>query len=1431
MNSSVQYIQFGTLSARDWLRYSVAEITRDASQGGTDKDRTGTPYDERMGVLENGRTCLTCHGDNKTCQGHFGHIVLPVPVYNKQFSDYILKILNCVCPVCARLRLTKEQCFLQGITSIKPSKRLIVLAEKCKKEVEICPHEDCSNILATFLYKTEFRRYFGDKNNTIAFSSGEILNVFTRITDEDVEMMGLNYYILKSKIFQDVRHLLKGTKHIHQFRPESTIITVLPVLPPIARPYVIRDQQRCDDDLTDKYNSILKSCAKLEGKAHKSRRKVVKLNEAEKQREINKLMDDIWTMMDNKDDVSKLSSGGRPHKSIKDRICGKYGRLQSNVVGKRSDFSARAVIIGGGTLINRGELGVPEKIAKTLTCPEFITKRNIEYFQSLVDEGKVNRVNRDGKTTRLDLGLPRPFRLQIGDEIDRQLMKGDPVLFNRQPSLRSESMQSFKTVVVKGNAFRMNLSVTSSYNADFDGDEMNLHVPQSPEAVAETEILMKSSKHIITPQRNGPVNGCIQDTLIGSYKLTNTWEECSKRSGKIRWKPTIIPSEEAMQCMTAAGVEFHRYNDLLHRAKKYYPKYIISDSTSKNLKFAKFIPGKLAISVLLPPNFWFKKTTNTNSHYPQVKIKNGVVKPKSGPLCKKSIGSSTNSIIHILWEEYSPEVCEKFIYEMEQYQYQWLLYEGFSLGISDCFATSYDEVDEMLADVDVKTQSVIERRGEGEITGDDCEAEIMNILNSGMNVGTSIAKTTMNKGDRNALNIARLSGAKGSFVNLTQIIAAVGQQSINGNRVPMFLKSNNGKRCLPFFEGGDISPEARGFVKNSFMKGLTPQEYFFHAAGGREGIISTAIRTSDTGYIQKRIARKLEDCVYYRDGTVRDASGMIVQFLYGGDGMDAKKIYPVRGVPYPFFCDCVSISKRLNSDAIRSKEITEKDKKRCLYNEEIELLFSFINSHVNSPVCNQHIENVKKNLRSSLKYVKLYECKIADFCVEIRDRFENSKAQHGDAVGLIATTSIGEVNTQFALNVFHLAGYKGKDVSLGIPRFNELLNATRSGKQKKPSMTLFFEDERINENTELLRALRKNPSKNTEIIAKLRKDNFKALAEKKIHLEKVFIRDFLDRTEMKYLSNIDPEKGVSPIKIFDYEAYSEDWWVILSKRLGDSSEDYLEFNSWVIGLYFNVKELHSRKMELLDIADVIEEASDGCMVCLCSPLNLGRIEVYMNFENLKDMFKKTTEFSDDTSHLITRDNIDFFLCRDVALDFIKNLPVRGINGIEKSYPVEDSITKEWKMDTKGVNFLETLATPGIEPYNTTCDDMWSIFEVLGVEATRNFLVEEFTRVISFDGTYINPRHIELLVDSMLKSGSITAVRRDGISRNVGPISKIMFEQAIDNAAQASVRTEVDRLESIASCIMFGKPVRLGTGLAEVQSINKAPIHTVKLGKN
>lgn len=480
----ILFVQFGKLTADEWISYSVCEVKKPSPQGGSDKNREGTPYDPRMGCLENGYLCTTCGGDNKTCPGHFGHIVLPVPIYDYNSMDCILKILQCVCPKCSRSRLLPVHVGMHNLTRLEGISRLRAFSKKCEKIIE-CPWPDCKEPLPSYTCTTEYRRqkeirrYF-DKSDAVTFKAGEAYNIFLRMDDETVSLLGFNSDLSPNRIFTNTDNLPEDRFHVHQFRPESLIFNVFPVPPPFTRPFVVRDGQRCDDDLTDKINSILKACIKINDDNNsilapstvKGKKKGGKLSEVDRQKAELDLQNHIWTFMDNSDEKSKLSSGGRAHKSIAQRINGKEGRIQGNIIGKRVDFSGRSVIVGGGIMLKMDELGVPLKIAKELTRRFTVQEWNIYRLQKFVMEGKVNRVIRSDSIKRLNT-LPDKgvnFILMVGDVIERQLQNGDPILFNRQPSLRADgSMVVFRVKIVDGDVFRLPLCYTKGFNADFDG--------------------------------------------------------------------------------------------------------------------------------------------------------------------------------------------------------------------------------------------------------------------------------------------------------------------------------------------------------------------------------------------------------------------------------------------------------------------------------------------------------------------------------------------------------------------------------------------------------------------------------------------------------------------------------------------------------------------------------------------------------------------------------------------------------------------------------------------------------------------------------------------------------------------------------------------------------------------------------------------------
>ena len=695
---------------------------------------------------------------------------------------------------------------------------------------------------------------------------------------------------------------------------------------------------------------------------------------------------------------------------------------------------------------------------------------------------------------------------------------------------------------------------------------------------------------------------------------------------------------------------------------------------------------------------------------------------------------------------------------------------------------------------------------------------------------------------------AKVSVSQQKSNNLGTVdIAAMNIISIRGQWVRIFMdkidmvdnnKYDRLQKLKPTYKHGNF-PEQNDVIRDKITEinkvdvAKYPKVYDFTIPstlnfGLADGLICAD--TAETGYMQKKIARKVEDFKIWIDGTVRDANGRIISFMYGDDGMDAKKLVSVKGLNVPYFVNPHFLAKQLNSDAKRSGEVTEKDEPRILKKSEIELLLSFIYfSKIKSPVIDAVTENNRKILAKIVADVKLYECKIPDFFVNIKDIYNNSKAPYGLAVGLIAASSLGEPATQMVLNTFHAAGVKSKDASSGVPRYKELNNATKSKDQKKPSCEIWFNDLSIHKNAAIISELEKEDkanqtTQNAEKITKLKQETLEYVQSLRNKFEETYVGDFLVDCEMKYLpENVNIFTDTSPIGLITYEEYKEEWWVSLSKNMGIVDSDK-EPSAWVIVLQFDVEKLYRHRVDLEDIAMAIEEKSGGDFICIVSPMIIGRIEVYTSLVELKSRACERLSLGDfvdsdnpEVETMVTEKNMEYYICRDVAINFVKRTQISGIKGITKIYPREDTATHEYIIDTDGINFLAVLTSPNVDPTRTVCDDMHSIRSVLGIEATRKFLFKEITRVISFDGTYVNPRHTAILVDAMTVNGCLDAASRDGISRDVGPNAKIMFEKNIDNAAVASAFAEKDTMASLSSSVMYGKLGKVGSGVVIIRN--------------
>jgi DNA-directed RNA polymerase subunit A' len=571
---------------------------------------------------------------------------------------------------------------------------------------------------------------------------------------------------------------------------------------------------------------------------------------------------------------------GRPLKTLSQRLKGKDGRFRGSLSGKRVNFSARTVISPDPNL-SVIEVGIPLAVANEMSIPVQVTPYNIEELKQMVQNGPVrislnqpcgaNYVIRpDKRRLRLAEGNLDTVaeQLEPGWTVERQIRDGDIVLFNRQPSLHRMSIMAHRVKVMDGRTFRLNPAVCPPYNADFDGDEMNLHIPQTEEARAEAAILVAVEENILSPRFGGPIIGGIHDHISGIFLLTN----------QIRW----FTKSEALYLLKNIGVEKLPEPGMEKDGVPYW---------SNKQVFSTILPREL--------NMVFKASSCQNCETCRrelcerdayVRIIDGEL--ESGTIDKKAIGAFDGQIVHRVIRQYGMKRAAEFIDDITHLAIRSIMLDGFSFGIDDedLSRTEYGQIDEVLSNavLDVQRRINIYEDGQlepmpGRTPDETLEMQIMQVLGKARDRTGEIAGRHLGLG--NSAVVMAVSGARGSMLNLTQMAGCVGQQSVRGERI----MRGYDERTLPHFKKGDRGSDAHGFIKHSYKGGLNPTEFFFHAIGGREGLVDTAVRTSQSGYLQRRMINALQDLKVAYDGTVRTTGGRIIQFRYGEDGTDPMK--------------------------------------------------------------------------------------------------------------------------------------------------------------------------------------------------------------------------------------------------------------------------------------------------------------------------------------------------------------------------------------------------------------------------------------------------------------------------------------------------------------------------------------------------------------
>ena len=997
---SIDAIRFSVWSPTEIRKYSVSEITAPETYDEDGMPVQGGLMDGRLGTLEPGQKCLTCGNTAARCPGHFGHIELAEPVLHIAFIDNIYKLLLGTCRSCSRLKVPQEDLDVLSKVRKKEAAYTVIsqkripeqILEKAKKSKE-CPHCGKAQFELIFTKPTIFieKTEIGE-HRLLPIT---IRERFSQIIDEDLALLGYD----------------PATA-----RPEWFILQVLPVPPVTVRPSIILETGiRSEDDLTHKMVDIIRVNQRLKESKEAGTPPLIV------QDLVDLLQYHTTTYFDN--EVSGIPQAhhrsGRPLKTLTQRLKGKEGRFRGSLSGKRVDFSSRTVISPDPNL-DLSEVGVPETVAMKLTIPEIVTEWNMERMKKLVVNGPENYpgvnyiVRPDGVKIRLDFVEDRSTiaeTLEIGYLVERHLLNGDIVMFNRQPSLHQMSIMAHHVHVLPGKTFRLHPSVCPPYNADFDGDEMNLHVPQSEEARAEAILLMRVQDQLISPRYGGPIIGGLRDFITGSYLLTKD-------------DTTLTREEFANLAMLGS------YAGQL-------PKPAIKGRNGKDL-----FTGKQLFSLFLPKDFNYvitsKWSKGTKGSPKDVVIKNGEL--ISGVIDKSSIGAEEpESVLHRIAKDYGNAPAKKFLNSVLILAKQFITHYGFSYGyddlelsekvrtgILDDIQESYDAVYDLIAQA--KKGTIKLTRG---LASDEAlEAYIVNELSKARDKAGSTADHSFDH--TNAGKIMASTGARGSALNIGQMAGSLGQQSRRGQRL---LKGYN-NRALPHFKEHDNNPDAHGFVKTNYRDGLSALEFFFHAMAGREGLVDTAVRTQQSGYMQRRLINALEHIKLEYDNTVRDPHGHIIQFLYGEDGIDVAK---------SDHGEAFNVHR-----LIESQTIVDSGKKAT--KDEI------------SDIIKKYTKTFNPRLRK-IASEALTSCKLSKEGAEKvgkkgLDLYNKAKVEPGQAVGIVTAQSIGEPGTQMTLRTFHFAGIRERNVTLGLPRLIELVDARK--KPVTPTMDIYLDEESKN---------------------------------------------------------------------------------------------------------------------------------------------------------------------------------------------------------------------------------------------------------------------------------------------------------------------------------------------------------------------------------
>lgn len=949
-----------------------------------------------------------------------------------------------------------------------------------------------------------------------------------------------------------------------------------------------------------------------------------------------------------------------------------------------------------------------------------------------------------------------------------------------------------------------------------------MHVPQSIVSMNELADLASVPSQIISPRECNPIISIEQDVALGVYRLT---------------KKHVMLSQKQLFNMLCTNTMFTGT----------LPKPVVDKGTIQKWS------GRQLLSTIIPKNINIEMA---NSSYDEdkpdkdenfVTIRNGEI--LGGVIDKTVYQSRTKGLVHSIFNENGPMEAKKFFDNTQLTICDWLVQSGFSVGISDLIIDAKtnqamnNEIQKMKQQVYDIIQDIHINKFENtsiKNNNDYFEDKVQGILSKATDHAGKIGMNTVNDLHNRMMNMIK-SKSKGKITNVGQMIACLGQTSDEGKRIGDGFEN----RTLPHFTKYDDGPESRGFIENSFISGLSPHEFFFHAIGGRGGLIDTAVKTSDTGYLQRKLVKAMEDCKINYDHTVRNASGCIIQFLYGEDGMDPTKI---ESQPLPFVdMDYSKLKKTyLLSEEDNLKHILDADIVDSLYatknwQERFAQHFQqvldereYVMTHVlaNSTEDSKGIKypvsfaRIIKNARATFnkydsgvlsdldpiyvldtinkmsedlyinKYNKgnmfmkmLIRCHLSPKRVVLEYRFNR----------LTFDYVINQIKHRFYDSIAHPSDMVGVVAaqSIGEPATQMTLNTFHLSGVASASAAV----RGVPRMKELMSVTKniKTPSMNIFLKEEYSNDHKKSTHVLN-NVQTTYFKDIVSSTKVYY----DPDDFNTTVEEdkFFVETYKE----LVSEGLMQKAKLY----PWLLRYEFDRSAMLERDITMMDIYNRLTDCYEEI------------VHVMFSDDNSKNLVCRIKiEDNGEDKDVITE-------IKALERSMLETLIIKGISKITKVIKKPTHVntydkqtmsivsSKVWTLETAGTNMLEVLGLKEVDATRSVSNDINEIYQLFGIEAARQALFNELHGVISDASLYVNYRHIALLVDTMTNKGYLLSIDRHGINRaDIGPFAKCSFEETTDMLIKAGIFAEVDKINGVSANIMLGQIPPAGTGDTDI----------------